>query len=55
MVTIEITGNVTEDYAEEEAEEYVMKNDAWKVLCTGWRIKADAEKTAEEGPGNDRE
>ncbi|GHV16175.1 hypothetical protein FACS189493_1570 [Spirochaetia bacterium] len=43
MITIETTDNVTEDGA---AEEYVMKNDKGEVLCTGWRVKTDAEEKA---------
>ncbi|GHU97240.1 hypothetical protein FACS189483_02590 [Spirochaetia bacterium] len=43
MITIETTGNVTEDGA---AEEYVMKNDKGEVLCTGWRVKVDTEEKA---------
>ncbi|GHU93528.1 hypothetical protein FACS189479_05040 [Spirochaetia bacterium] len=43
MVTIETTGNLTEDGT---AEEYVMKNDAGEIISTGWRVRADAEKKA---------
>jgi hypothetical protein len=49
VVTIENTGNVTD---EDDAYEYVMKNDKGEVLCTGWREKT-AEDKAAELPGNE--
>ncbi|GHT75727.1 hypothetical protein FACS1894124_7440 [Spirochaetia bacterium] len=45
MITIETTGNLTEDG---DAEEYVMKNDKGEVLCTGWRVNAEGEAEGED-------